>query len=131
MPLRNTFNVLYRNQDQRCSVDAPVRQDLRVALNAVRLAELGLVNAVDLGELDVLLFELGRRLLVMGCERLAVSTPRQTYISYLTLSSTLRICLPRRKELDEHEVLRVYRRAEVGIGEGNDIASVGGDKAGE
>lgn len=46
-----------------------------VALNAVILAEVSLLSAVDLGELDVLLLEGGGSLLVLGCEGLAVTAP--------------------------------------------------------
>lgn len=46
-----------------------------VALNAKRLAEVGLLCAVNLGELDVLLLQCGGGLLVLGGEGLAVTTP--------------------------------------------------------
>ena len=47
----------------------------RVTLNTVLLAEVGLLGAVDLCELDVLLLEGGGGLLVLGGEGLAVTTP--------------------------------------------------------
>ena len=47
-----------------------------VALNAILLAQLGLLCAVDLDERDVLLLECCGRLLVLGRERLAVTAPR-------------------------------------------------------
>lgn len=46
-----------------------------VALNAVLLAEIRLLSAVDLDELDVLLLEGGGSLLVLGSEGLAVTAP--------------------------------------------------------
>lgn len=48
----------------------------RVALNAMLLAEVGLLCAVDLGDLDVLLLERGGSLLILGGESLAVAAPR-------------------------------------------------------
>lgn len=48
----------------------------RVTLNTVLLAELSLLSAVDLGELDVLLLEGGGSLLVLGGKGLAVAAPR-------------------------------------------------------
>ena len=47
----------------------------RVALDAVGLAEVLLLGAVDLGELDLLVFEGGGRFLVLGGEGLAVAAP--------------------------------------------------------
>ncbi len=47
----------------------------RVTLDAVILAEIGLLSAVDLGEPDVLLLESGSSLLVLGGEGLAVTAP--------------------------------------------------------
>jgi hypothetical protein len=47
----------------------------RVALDTVLLAKLGLVNAVNLGELDGLVLEGISSLLILRCERLAVTTP--------------------------------------------------------
>jgi hypothetical protein len=47
----------------------------RVTLNAILLAEVGLLSAVNLGELDVLLLEGGGSLLVLGGEGLAVAAP--------------------------------------------------------
>ena len=57
--------------------DVKATEDLEggVALNAVVLAEISLINAVDLGKLDVLLLESGGSLLVLGGESLAVATP--------------------------------------------------------
>ena len=49
----------------------------RVTLDAVRLAEVGLINTVDLGELDALLLESSRRLFIVGRKSLAVTTPRE------------------------------------------------------
>lgn len=46
-----------------------------VTLNAVVLAEVGLLSAVDLGESDVLLLEGSSSLLVLGGECLAVAAP--------------------------------------------------------
>lgn len=46
-----------------------------VTLNAVGLAEVSLLSAVDLGEADVLLLEGGGSLLVLGGEGLAVAAP--------------------------------------------------------
>ena len=46
-----------------------------VTLNAVVLAEVGLLSAVDLGESDVLLLEGSGSLLVLGGEGLAVTAP--------------------------------------------------------
>lgn len=46
-----------------------------VTLNAVVLAEVGFLSAVDLGELDVLLLEGSGSLLVLGGESLAVAAP--------------------------------------------------------
>lgn len=46
-----------------------------VTLNAIRLAKLGLLCAVDLGKLDVLLNQSSGSLLVLGGEGLAVTTP--------------------------------------------------------
>ena len=85
------------------------------ALPAVLAVQAGVGEPLDadtVAELDALVLQDGRSLLVVGREGLAVPAPR-------------------REELDEHEVLRVYRRAKVGIGEGDDIAGIGGDKAGE
>lgn len=48
----------------------------RVSLDTVLLAEVGLLSAVDLCELDVLLLERGGSLLVLGSEGLAVTAPR-------------------------------------------------------
>lgn len=48
----------------------------RVTLNAVLLAQLGLLSAIDLSELDVLLLEGGSSLLVLGGKGLAVAAPR-------------------------------------------------------
>ena len=39
------------------------------------LAEVGLINAVNLGELDALVLQFGGRFLVVGSEGLAVTTP--------------------------------------------------------
>ena len=47
-----------------------------VSLNAILAAELGLLCAVDLGELDVLLLKGGGSLLIFGGEGLAVTAPR-------------------------------------------------------
>ena len=47
----------------------------RVTLNTVVLAEVSLLSAVNLGELDVLLLKGGGSLLVLGGEGLAVATP--------------------------------------------------------
>ena len=47
----------------------------RVALNAIRLAEVRLVHAVDLCQLDVLLLERGGRFLIVGRKSLAVTAP--------------------------------------------------------
>lgn len=59
------------------SVVASTTEDLegRVSLNVEVLAEISLLSAVDLGELDVLLLEGGGSLLVLGGEGLAVATP--------------------------------------------------------
>jgi hypothetical protein len=47
-----------------------------VALNAILLAKVLLLCAVDLGELNVLLLQGGGSLLVLGGKCLAVATPR-------------------------------------------------------
>lgn len=47
----------------------------RVTLNTIVFAEISLLSAVDLGELDVLLLEGGGSLLVLGGEGLAVAAP--------------------------------------------------------
>ena len=47
----------------------------RVALDAELRAEVGLLRAVDLGELDVLLLEGRGSLLVLGGQGLAVAAP--------------------------------------------------------
>ena len=47
----------------------------RVALDSVGGAELRVLSAVDLDELDALVGERGRRLLVLGSQSLAVATP--------------------------------------------------------
>lgn len=47
----------------------------RVSLDAVLLAEVGLLGAVDLCELDVLALELGGCFLILGSEGLAVAAP--------------------------------------------------------
>jgi len=44
-------------------------------LNAVFLAKGGLINAVDLGELDALLLQLSSSFLVVRSEGLAMTTP--------------------------------------------------------
>lgn len=60
----------------RDGVEATEDLEGRVALNAMLLAQLGLLSAVDLGELDVLLLEGGGSLLVLGGKGLAVTAPR-------------------------------------------------------
>lgn len=57
-------------------VEATEDLEGRVTLNAMLLAQLGLLSAVDLGELDVLLLEGGGSLLVLGGKGLAVTAPR-------------------------------------------------------
>jgi hypothetical protein len=49
--------------------------DLRVALNALFLTKIGLVNTVNLGESDVLLLEGSGGLLIVRGECLAVTAP--------------------------------------------------------
>lgn len=44
-------------------------------MNAIFLAEVGLVNAVNLSEFDALLFQLGSSLFVVRSEGLAMTTP--------------------------------------------------------
>ena len=59
------------------------RENIRVALNSIRLAKVRLVDTVDLGELNVLLLEAGSSLLVVGSQSLAVTAPariRQAYV---------------------------------------------------
>lgn len=53
-------------------------RNVRVSLDTIGLAELGLVNAVNLGDLNVLLLERGSGLLVVRGESLAVTTPTPT-----------------------------------------------------
>ena len=73
-----------------------------VALNTVGLAEIGLLCAVDLDELDALLLQCSGSLLVLGGERLAVTTPW---------------C----EEFDKDERLRGDGRLKVGSGEAQNV----------
>lgn len=50
----------------------------RVTLDAIRLAQVGLVNTVDLGELDAFLLESSSGFFVMRGQSLAVTTPADT-----------------------------------------------------
>jgi hypothetical protein len=74
----------------------------RVALNALGLAEIGFLNAIDLGQLNVLVLEGGGSLLVVRGEGFAMSTPW-------------------RKELDEDEGFVLQGGLEGRGGEGQDI----------
>lgn len=49
--------------------------DSRVSLNTMLLAQVGFVDTVDLGNLDVLFFECGGSKLVFGSKGFAVATP--------------------------------------------------------
>lgn len=78
--MRNTFNDLSRrtralDSGFKCHVAFVSKWNVRVASDAVLSAKLALVDAVNLGDLDVLLGKLGRSFLVLGSECLAVSTP--------------------------------------------------------
>lgn len=55
---------------------APEYLESWVTLHAVFLAEVGIFCAVNLGQLDVLLLQCGRSLLVLGCKCFAMSTIR-------------------------------------------------------
>ena len=98
-------------------------------MNAVRLAEVRLVDTVDLSELDTLLLEAGRSLLVVGSKGLAVTAPADT--SEVRTRLDLVCLVPRGKELDKHQRLRVDSAVEVGGGEVDDIRGEDGLDEGE
>ena len=75
---------------------------LRVSLDAFCLAEIGLVDTVDLGKLDVLVLEGGGRLLAVRSEGPAVAAPG-------------------RKELDEDERFRGNGGLKVGGVEADNV----------
>ena len=52
---------------------------VRVATDTFRLAEVRLIDTVDLGQLDIFLLQSGGGLLIMGRESLAVTTPTQVF----------------------------------------------------
>ena len=52
-----------------------IEKDARVTTNSLGLAQVCLVDTVNLGDLDVFGLESGGRLLVFGSESLAVPTP--------------------------------------------------------
>ena len=81
-------------------------------MNAVRLAEVRLVDTVDLSELDTLLLEAGRSLLVVGSKGLAVTAPGR--ICQECIDGSRGNALPRSEELNEHQRLRLDGRVEVG-----------------
>jgi hypothetical protein len=63
-----------------------------VALNAITLAEVGLLCTVNLGKLDILLLQCSRRFFVFWCECFAVTTIQN--ISNLVRNRCLRKNLP-------------------------------------
>lgn len=64
-PLRKTLRVLWR--DGQCARENISNgMDVRVTLDAMGLAKVCLVDTVDFGKLDVLPFECGGCLLVVG-----------------------------------------------------------------
>ena len=72
LPLRKTFRVLSRD-GQHGRENAKVNS--RVTLDAMRLAEVCLVDTIDFGKFDVLLLESGGCFLVMGSKNFAVTAP--------------------------------------------------------
>ena len=72
MNLRNSLALALVGRDV---VQATEDLEGRVALNAILLAEISLLSAVDLGELDVLLLQRRRSLLVFRGKSLAVTAP--------------------------------------------------------
>ena len=79
-PLRKTFNVLQR---LRCLTDMKQgEKNLRVALDAVRLAEIGLFNTIHLSKLDIFILQSGSCFLVMRGKSFTVSTPRFSEIRF-------------------------------------------------
>lgn len=76
---------------------------IRISLNTVRLAQVGLVDTVDLCQLNVLLLQSGSRLLVMRCQRLTVTTPVYSpMLEHIGAIQCIDVCVPWRKELNEH-----------------------------
>lgn len=93
------------------SLDA--ERDLRVSLDALGLAELSMLNAVDFCKLDVLFLEGSGGLLVVGGKSFAMAAPGG-------------------KELDQDDGIRVDELIEVGSGKSDDIrVGVGKDAGGE
>ena len=93
---------------------------VRVALNTIRLAKLGLIYAINLCDLDALL-EKGRgSLLIMRSQSLAVSAP-VVKVSRHQSDVKLQNALPWCKELDKDERLGVDDCIKVCGGQVNDI----------
>lgn len=104
-------------------------QNSRVSLNTVGLAEICLVDAIDLSQLDVLLLQSGSGLLVMRGKCLAVTTPMHR--EGLRMSTTVVQDVPWGEEFDEHQSLGVDGGLEVSIGEVKDVRRRNERKEGE
>lgn len=79
------------------------------------LAELRLVNTVDLCDRNALGLESGSSFLVVGSEVLAVTAPMKETQTQNCVSCVERVCYsPWGKELDEDEISRVDGRVKIG-----------------
>ena len=89
------------------------------------LAKVGLVNTVNLGELDAFLLQSSRGLLVVRSQSLAMSTPIHR-LDYTSSHSEAPI--PWCEELDENERFGLDHGIKVLRGKTDDVRRVGGDE---